>query len=129
MHGLNHYRAALYLCAAIALTDAVWIPVFVAIGTSAYAGALLIAVSATVITIVGLVLGSNFLRYVAPLVMIAWAVGLLGALFLGGSALLAHPIYVVMFLAYAFTTTLRLTAAAFLVCSKQFASEFQKRRR
>lgn len=128
MRILTYYRAALYLCAAIALTDAVWVLVFVAIGTSAYASALLITLAATIITIVGLVLGSNFIRYFGALVMMAWAAGLLGGLFLGGSALLVRPIYLATFFAYVFSATLRLLAAAFLVCSKQFAFDFQKRR-
>jgi hypothetical protein len=124
----SYYRAALYLCAAIALTDAIWILRFVLPRTPAYAEAFIIALIATVITALGLLLRSNLIRYFGGVFTAIWAAALLWGLFSAGAQSLLRPTGVVISLYYVVVAALNLLTVFILLWSKQFAYEFAKLR-
>jgi len=127
MSKLNHYRAALYLCAAIAVMDAIWILKFTPPRLPAYMSAFFIALVATIITILGLLLLSNLVRCFGAILMITCGAGLLWGLIAAGD-LPRSPLGGKIFLYYLFVGALNLLTAAILLLSKQFAYEFAKRR-
>jgi hypothetical protein len=118
MSKLNHYRAALYLCGAIALIDAIWI-----LRLGYFIPSIL-----TVIIVIGLLLRSNLIRYFGGVFMAIWAAALLWQLISGGAAPLSRPNGAMIFFYFAFSAALNLLAAGILLLSKQFAYEFAKLR-
>jgi hypothetical protein len=128
MSRLNHYRAALYLCAVIALTDASWILFFVIPRLPTHAEAFFMPLAATLMTAVGLMLRSNLIRYFGGVFMVIWGAALLWPLISGGTAPYSRPNSLAFFSYYAFRGALSLLTAALLLFSKQFANEFAKRR-
>ena len=75
MSKLSHYKAALYLCAAIAVTEAIWLVVF---PRALVRGGFIVPALSFVI-VLGLLLQSNFIRYI-------------GALYMADAGTLAHQI-------------------------------------
>jgi hypothetical protein len=134
MSKLNYYRVALYLCAAIALTEAIWILAFVMPRMPTYANGFIITLIVAVITILGLLLRSNLIRYFGAVVLVVWGAVLVGGfvwgLVSGGTAPLPRLTYpvIIVFSYYAFSAALNLLTAAILLFSKQFAYEFAKLR-
>jgi len=127
MSKLNHYRAALYLCAALVLTEVSWILLFITPRLPAYASGFFIPLVATVITVLGLLLLSKLIRYFGAILMIAWGAGLLWGLISAGAPPRSAP-SVAIFLYYLLSVALNLFTAAILLFSKQFSYEFAKRR-
>ena len=129
MFKFNHYRAALYLCAAIAVTEAIWTLVFIIPRTPKDTRVIVIALAATFIIGLGLLVQSNLIRYVGAVLMAAWGGGLLWGVSRGIAPLLRPtPTYLLVFFYYLHLGVLHLLTAAILLFSKQFASEFAKRR-
>lgn len=88
MFRFNHYKTALYLCAALAVTNALWILLFVIPRTPQATKGFIEILIVTVITIVGLLLKSNLIRYFGAILMAAGALGLFRVYF----TLAAHPL-------------------------------------
>jgi len=128
MPRLNYYRAALYLCAVIALMDAIWILFFVPRLPKDAQGVFIWALAATVITALGLLIRSNFVRWLGGLFMILWAAALLWPLVSSGTAPFSRPDGLPLVSYYAVRGALSLLTAAILLLSKQFAYEFAKLR-
>ena len=84
----SYYRAAHYLCAAVLLTDAIWLRIFVPSPEYIRSS---IPLFATAITILGLLIYSNFIRYIGGVVMAFWAVALLWPLVSTGMAPFSRP--------------------------------------
>jgi hypothetical protein len=124
----NHYRAALYLCAAIAIIQAAWICFFIIPRMPQYEKGFIIPLMVTTMTVVGLLIHSNLIRYVGGVLIAIWAGALLWPLISDGTAPLFRPNGTAIFLDYAFTSALSLLTAAIMLFSKQFAYEFAKRR-
>ncbi len=128
----SYYKTSLYLCAAIALTEAIWILFFVLPRTPAYADAFVIALIATVITALGLLLRSNLIRYFGGVFMAILGAALLWGLFSGlfsaGAQSLLRPTGAVISLYYVVAAALNLLTVFVLLWSKQFAYEFAKLR-
>jgi len=126
MSKLNHYKAALYLCAAIAVMDAIW--VWVLVIPRMQVGRTIIPLLAPPITVLGLLLLSNVIRWLGGVFMVIWAAAFLWPLISDGTAALSRPNGAVIFLYYLCLGALNLLTAALLLFSKQFSYEFAKRR-
>ncbi len=125
----SYYRAALYLCAAIALADATWILFYVIPRLRLpYVEPFTMAFAATVMTAFGLLLRSNLIRYFGGVFMVVWAAALLWPLISAGMAQFSRPGALAIFSYYAVRGALSLLTAAILLLSKQFAYEFAKLR-
>jgi hypothetical protein len=127
MSRLNLYSAALYLCAAIVLTDAIWILFFVPRLPKDTHWVFISALAAAVITPLGLLIRSNFIRWLGGVFMVIWAAVLLWPLVSSGTAPFSRPGALALFSYYAVRGVLSLLTAALLL-SKQFAYEFAKLR-
>jgi hypothetical protein len=86
------------------------------------------ALAATVITALGLLIRSNFIRWLGGVFMVIWAGALLWPLISGGMAQFSRPNSLVFFSYYGFRGALSLLTAAILLLSKQFAYDFAKLR-
>src|SRR5215472_17352956 len=127
MPRLNLYRAALYLCAVIALTDAIWILLFVPRLPKDTHSVFIWALAAAVITPLGLLIRSNFIRWLGGVFMVFYAAALLWPL-VDGTAQFSRPGDLALFSYYAVRSVLILLTAAVLLLSKQFAYEYAKLR-
>jgi hypothetical protein len=129
MFKFNHYRTALYLCAAIGVTEAIWFLVFIIPRTPQHTRVIVITLATTFIIGLGLLVQSNLIRYVGAVLMAAWGGGLLWGVSRGIAPLSQPtPIYLLVFFYYLLLGALHLLTAAILIFSKQFANEFAKRR-
>ena len=130
MSRLNLYRVALYLCAAIALTDTIWILFFVPRLAKDTHWGFIWALIAAVITPLGLLIRSNFIRWLGGVSMVLWVAALLWPLVSDGTAIFSRPGGggLAFFSYYALRGALSLVTAAILLLSKQFAYEFAKLR-
>ena len=134
MSEFNHYKAALYLCAATVLTEAVWILLFINPRTPQDTRLTVIILVATFVILLGLLVQSNLIRYVGAVLMAAWGGGLLWGVLRGIAPLFrSTPTYILVFLLlvlfyYLISSALNLLTAAVLLFSKQFAYEFAERR-
>jgi hypothetical protein len=92
MPRLNYYRAALYLCAVIALSDAIWVLFYVPrLAAKDTRWVFEMALAAAVITPLGLLIRSNFIRWLGGVFMVFWAVALLWPLISDGTAQFSRP--------------------------------------
>jgi hypothetical protein len=128
MSKLSHYKVALYLSATIALAEVFWILFYVIPRIPQFAKEFTITLTATVITILGLLVQSSFIRYIGAGFMVFWALALFWGVYFGGTAALFRPTSAVISLYYFFSGALNLLTAAILFFSKQFANEFAERR-
>jgi hypothetical protein len=121
MSKLNHYKAALYLCAAIVAIQAIW-TLFVMFTRPQIVGGAFFFLALSFVILLGLLLQSNFIRYIGALYMIVFAVITYWLLFSEG-----NPPYAPVFLYFTLSGALNLLAAAILLFSKQFTKEFDER--
>ena len=129
MFKFNHYRAALYLCAAIAVAEAIWLLSFTIPLTPQQTRVIVIALTSTFIIGLGLLVQSNLIRYVGAVLMAAWGGGLLWGVSRGIMPLSRlAPAFLLVLFYYFLSGALHLLTAAILLFSKQFANEFAKRR-
>jgi hypothetical protein len=124
----SYYRATLYLCAVIALTDAIWIVFFVPRLSKDTQWVFMMAFAATVITALGLLIRSNFIRWLGGVFMVVWGAALLWPLISSGTAPFSRPGGMAFISYYGLRGALSLLTATILLWSKQFADEFAKLR-
>jgi hypothetical protein len=128
MPRLNYYRTALYLCAVIALTDAIWILFFVLRLPKDTRWGFIMGFAGAVITALGLLIRSNFIRWLGGVFMVIWAAALLWPLVSSGTAPFSRPGSLALVSYYTLRGVLSLLTAAILLLSKQFSYEFAKLR-